>query len=150
MTKFKIPNNWPQRLANFLDSKFTGPFGIQFGYDGLIGLIPGIGDIVTTFLGLFIVGHAVTLGASPSIIIRMLINLLIDNLLAKIPIIGFGIDFFWRANQKNIALLTDYESRPSQVRPGSSLYILFWFLIMSFIMLTFFTLTIYLLIYLIH
>ncbi len=67
-------------LADWLDTRFEIP-GVKwrFGFDSIVGLIPGIGDLITTMLGGYIVYRAHELGAPKMLIARMLSNLAIDS-----------------------------------------------------------------------
>lgn len=94
-----------RKLSKFLDSEFDGPMGFRFGWDGIFGLIPFVGDLVTNLLSLFILSQALVLGASPYVLGRMAINLAIENLFDMVPIVGNIFDFFWKANEKNMDLL---------------------------------------------
>lgn len=120
-----------KRIAKLLDSQFQGPFGTRFGLDGLLGLIPGIGDIITTILSGFILVESYRLGASTSILIRMGMNILLENLVDTIPLFGNLFDFYWKANNKNVQLLDGYLSTP-QVKQRESRLILI--LILFFIL----------------
>ena len=100
-------------LAEILDSKFKGPFGFRFGLDGIIGLIPGIGDIITSFLSLYIVVRAAQSNYPQSIILRMCLNILIESLVGVVPLFGNLFDFVWRSNEKNLQLIKDYEIQPT-------------------------------------
>lgn len=106
-------------LAVLMDSKFRLPGGFRIGLDGLIGLIPGIGDFATSIVSLYILGRGASLGCSPSVIGRMAINILIDNVLDVIPIIGPLIDFAWKSNLKNLALIEAYTLNPQPVKRAS-------------------------------
>lgn len=118
-----------KRITELLDTKFTGPFGIKFGLDPILGLIPGIGDIVTTCLSLYTILQAYFLGVGRSIILRMFINVLIENMVDMIPILGNLFDFVWKANSKNLVLLNNYLLNPDKVRSSSGLFIGFLFFI---------------------
>ncbi len=108
-----------KRLAELMDSKYRGPFGFRFGWDGLIGLFPVVGNIVTTCVSLYIIIRAAFLGCPPIVIARMGLNLLIDNIFDWVPILGNIFDFMWRANNKNISLLEDYLANPRKAVAGS-------------------------------
>lgn len=94
-----------QILARFLDSKFSAPFGFRFGWDGILGLIPGVGDIFTSTFSLYIIARAATLGCSVPVLLHMGLNVWLDNLFAVVPILGNVIDFIWKSNLKNLDLL---------------------------------------------
>ncbi len=108
-----------KRLAELMDSKYRGPFGFRFGWDGLIGLFPVVGNIVTTCVSLYIIIRAAFLGCPPVVIARMGLNLLIDNIFDWVPILGNIFDFMWRANNKNISLLEAYLANPRKAVAGS-------------------------------
>ena len=80
--------------------------------DPVLGLVlPGVGDVIGSLLGLYIVVIAVRRHVSPVVIARMLLNLGADAALGVIPVLGDAIDFGFHANERNIALLADRNSR---------------------------------------
>jgi hypothetical protein len=99
-------------LAALLDTAFILPgTKIRFGLDAIIGLIPGIGDAITTLMAIYIVREARELGASPLLIARMLVNVGIDAVFGAVPLVGDAFDMAWRANRRNIALLREHLSK---------------------------------------
>ena len=99
-------------LAILLDSALVIPgIGVRFGLDALIGLVPAIGDIVTTTLSLFIVHEAYQLGAPGHILLRMLGNVAVDGALGAVPVVGDAFDAVWRANRRNVRLLREWLER---------------------------------------
>ena len=99
-------------LATLLDTAFVIPgTGIRFGLDGLIGLFPVIGDMITTALSLFIVHEAYQLGAPGQLIVRMLGNVALDGVLGAAPLVGDAFDVLWRANRRNVRLLVEWLER---------------------------------------
>lgn len=101
-------------LSILLDQKFQGPFGMRFGFDGLLGLIPGVGDFLTTCLSLYILSLAVSMGAGPSLILRMGINIFIDSVVDLLPVVGNVFDFYWKSNLKNLELLCQHLENPAR------------------------------------
>lgn len=101
-----------KRLSNLMDSKFSGPFGFRFGLDGILGLIPVVGDLVTMAVSFYIIFQSAMLGCSPSVLLRMAINIIIENLIEMIPILGNVFDFIWKSNDKNIVLLESHILDP--------------------------------------
>lgn len=96
-------------LATLLDSAFLIPgTNIRFGFDALIGIVPGIGDILTTLISLYIVREARALGAPRLLVARMLANVAIDGAVGAVPLLGDAFDVVWRANRRNMALLQGY------------------------------------------
>ncbi len=108
-----------QRLARLLDSAIALPGGLRIGVDGLIGLIPGIGDLLGAGLALYIVFGAHRLGASRSVVAHMLGNVALETLVGCVPIVGDLFDFAWKANQRNLALLEAEFARPAAARRRS-------------------------------
>jgi len=115
-------------LASLLDTAFLVPgTNIRFGLDAIIGLIPGIGDAITTLISLYIVREARALGAPPLVVVRMLANVAIDGLFGAVPLVGDAFDVAWRANRRNMALLLRHldkvegarmRYRPAGFRPA--------------------------------
>jgi hypothetical protein len=77
----------------------------RVGLDPFIGLIPGVGDLVSTFVSLYVILAAVQYGAPKITILRMGLNIGIDLLVGAIPFLGDFFDVVWRANDRNVRLL---------------------------------------------
>ncbi len=90
--------------ARLLDSQFN-LFGIRFGIDPLIGLIPVAGAILSALAGGYIIYLAWKHSLGAWVILQMLGNLAIDWLASVIPWVGNVVDVFIRANLRNLALL---------------------------------------------
>jgi Domain of unknown function (DUF4112) len=96
-------------LATLLDTAFIVPgTNIRFGVDAMIGLIPGIGDVITTAMSLYIVREARALGVPHHLIVRMLGNVALDGIVGAVPLLGDVFDVMWRANRRNMALLRNH------------------------------------------
>jgi hypothetical protein len=109
-------------LSRLLDDKFRVPgTTYRVGLDGLLGLIPGIGDALGLLLSAYILFEARNLGAPPSVLLRMVTNIGIDALVGTIPLLGDVFDLAWKANRKNMALLQTYqnETKPSKMRESA-------------------------------
>jgi hypothetical protein len=105
-----------EMLATLLDTAFIVPgIKFRFGFDGLIGLVPGIGDIVTTALSLWLVKEAHALGAPGHLIARMLGNVAIDGMVGAVPILGDAFDLMWKSNRRNLHLLRKHLDRQGRV-----------------------------------
>lgn len=98
-----------RHLAHLLDDRFAIP-GTRYriGLDGLIGLVPGIGDAVTTAVSLYIVLEARRLGVPISKLGRMGLNVGLDALLGAVPLVGDLFDVAWKANKRNLRLVLDH------------------------------------------
>lgn len=107
-------------LANGLDTRFGIPgTPFRFGWDALIGLIPGLGDAAGSLLGGYGIYAGARLGAPIVVLARMLLNLGIDLALGAVPVLGDLIDIAFRANQRNLALLERWLEQPHQTRSRS-------------------------------
>ena len=95
-----------EQLAYWLDDRYQVP-GTRFrvGLDGIVGLIPGLGDAVTNVLTAYIVYEAWRLGVPTATLARMLANLGIDTLVGVVPVVGDLLDFGFKANRRNLRLL---------------------------------------------
>ena len=95
-----------QRYANILDKAFRIPgTNIRFGLDPIIGLVPVLGDLASPLFAALLVTEGARLGIPKIVLIRMVVNALIDAVVGAIPFAGMVGDIFIRANTKNLALL---------------------------------------------
>lgn len=94
-----------ERIVNLLDNWFAIPgTNIRVGLDALIGLVPGLGDIVMLFANLYVVERLSRLGLSGFTRLRMFGNVFIDFALGAIPILGDFFDIAFRANVRNLQI----------------------------------------------
>lgn len=108
-------------LARALDARFGIPgTPFRFGWDALLGLVPGLGDAAGSLLGGYGIYVGASLGAPTVVLARMLLNLGIDMALGAVPVLGDLIDIAFRANLRNLALLERWLERPHQVRSRSA------------------------------
>lgn len=77
----------------------------RIGLDGLLGLIPVVGDGVAAAIALYIVAEAYRLKAPPLLLLRMLANIALDFLVGLVPVFGDIADVGFRANRRNVELL---------------------------------------------
>ena len=93
-------------LAFYLDGLFRVPgTGWRFGLDALVGLIPNVGDTVTSFASFYILISGVRYGVPKITLLRMAFNIGLDYLVGAIPFIGDAFDFVWKANSQNMNLI---------------------------------------------
>jgi hypothetical protein len=106
-----------EALAALLDTAFIIPgTNLRFGFDVLVGLVPGIGDALTTALSLWLVREAHALGAPRHLIARMLGNIAIDGVVGAVPFLGDAFDLVWKSNRRNLYLLRRHIERESSRR----------------------------------
>jgi hypothetical protein len=92
-------------LANLLDTCIVLPGGFRIGLDPILGLIPGVGDVLGAALSLYLVREASKLGIRKRILLRMVGNVAIEALLGLVPVVGDGFDAVWKANVRNLRLI---------------------------------------------
>jgi hypothetical protein len=93
-------------LEHLLERSFVIPgVNVPVGLDALIGLVPVLGDIVTTAMGAYIVWEARNLGLPKWKLARMGLNVLFDTAIGAIPVVGDAADFVFRSNSKNLKII---------------------------------------------
>ena len=95
-----------RQTARLLDSAFEVPgTSYRIGLDPILGLVPGIGDLVSPLFTIGILWQGRDLGIPKVVQVRMLGNVLLDALVGAVPVAGDLFDFAWKANEKNLDLL---------------------------------------------
>ena len=94
------------KLSQLLDTAILIP-GTRFrvGLDGLLGLIPGVGDTIGAVFSAYIILEAARLGFAKGTLLRMIGNVAVETLVGAVPILGDIFDIAWKANVRNLALL---------------------------------------------
>ena len=115
-----------EALARWLDYAFTLPGGFQFGFAGIIGLIPGIGDVFDALISLFIIVRAIKLAIPRVAIARMLVNVGIEALAGTVPFVGDLFDVVFKANLRNYEILKKHLSHSERQRRAD-----WWFLVLT-------------------
>ena len=108
-------------VATVLDDAIRIPgTNIRFGLDPVIGLVPGLGDLLGGAASAYIILEAARAGASASILVRMAANVGIDTLIGALPVIGDLFDFAWKSNARNVRLLARHVDAPVETRRAST------------------------------
>ena len=112
--------NQLKQLAWLMDESIPIPMtGMKVGIDGLLGLIPGVGDLLSAGIGSYIVARANKLGVPRIVLARMAGNVVIDAAVGAIPLVGDLFDFAWKANRRNLQLLVDHLESPQATKRSS-------------------------------
>ncbi|MBT8138274.1 MAG: DUF4112 domain-containing protein [Gammaproteobacteria bacterium] len=106
-------------LAWLLDSSIRLPGGFRIGFDGILGLLPGIGDTLSAGLSSYIVVEAVRLNVPGLVLLRMLLNIALELFVGIVPIVGDLFDFGFKANERNIRLINAHLEAPARTRRQS-------------------------------
>jgi hypothetical protein len=100
-------------LSHLLDDWFRVPgTSIRFGLDGIIGLVPGLGDIIGGLASTILVVAAWVRGIPYITLLRMVTNIGIEVLLGTVPLLGDAFDIAWKANRRNYALIVRHLEKP--------------------------------------
>ena len=122
-----------ENLSHYLDGLFRVPgTGWRFGLDSLIGLIPNVGDTITSFASFYILLAGVRYGVPKITLLRMAFNIGLDYLVGIIPFIGDAFDFIWKANKQNMNLI---RTRATGKGKGTTSDYIFVFGIIGFLIL---------------
>lgn len=112
------------QLAFYLDGLFRVPGTTwRFGLDGLIGLIPNVGDTLTTVASFYILFAGVRYGVPKITLLRMAMNIGVDYLFGSIPVIGDAFDFVWKSNQMNMNLIRDRATGRGQGKTSDYVFV---------------------------
>jgi len=97
------------RISKLMDKQFVIPgTNFRFGLDGIIGLIPGVGDVSSFAVSCYLLSLMAKNGASGYVMARMVLNVLIDTIIGSIPFFGDLFDFAFKANSRNIRLMQEH------------------------------------------
>lgn len=110
-------------LAHFTDDSISLPGGYRIGWDGIIGLIPWVGDIVGLIMSSYLIHASAKLGASKRLLLRMSANAVTETLIGSIPVIGDLFDLAFKANRRNYELLERHIDSPKKTERASTLWL---------------------------
>jgi len=113
-----------EALARWLDYAFTLPGGFRYGLSGIIGLIPGVGDILDGLLSMYILLRAVQLGIPQVTLARMVLNIGIETVGGTIPFLGALFDTVFKANRRNYHLLKRHLAEPRRQTARDWLFVI--------------------------
>jgi len=114
-----------RRWAVLLDSAFRVPgTNIRFGFDALLGLVPGLGDLVAPVFTLALLGTALKMRVPAVVVARMVLNAGIDMVIGLVPLAGDVADVFWKAELRNMALLERHAMRGVPPTRGDYVFVL--------------------------
>lgn len=104
---------WAERLVSLLDDFLRIPgTDIRIGLDPILGLIPGVGDLVTGGSSAALLLLALKERVPTIALLRMIANIAIDTLVGSVPVLGDAFDFFYRSNRQNLDIIKRYKADP--------------------------------------
>ena len=135
-----------RRLGYLLDDSIPIP-GTPFriGLETIIGLVPGVGDLVGGGFSAYIILQAARMGVPRSLLARMGWNLFVDVIVGAVPFLGDLFDAGFKANMRNLALLERHVRSPVETRRAGRLFVAMLALVLGLVLIGAVALTIFLL-----
>jgi hypothetical protein len=113
-----------RHFSRLLDSAYEVPgTTYRFGLDPIVGLVPGIGDLISPLFTIALLWQGRDLNVPRIVQARMLFNVAIDTTLGIVPIVGDLFDFAWKANDMNMALLERHAVEDRRPSAGDWLFV---------------------------
>ena len=107
-------------LARVLDNAVRIPgTNMRVGLDPVLGLIPGVGDMIGGAVSAYAILVAARLGAPKTVLVRMLGNVAVDAVVGAVPVLGDLFDLGYKANARNVALLERHVAAPREAERTS-------------------------------
>jgi hypothetical protein len=99
------------RYVRFMDAAFRIPIvGMNVGADAVIGVIPGVGDVVGAVFSLHVLFIARRYGVPPAVLLRMIFKTALDLGLGSVPFFGDIFDVRYRDKLANVRLLLEHRT----------------------------------------
>lgn len=125
---------WVESVSRLMDSQFRLPgTRFRFGLDPILGLFPLLGDVSTFAVSGALVLTMARHGASRNLVMRMVVNIILDLVIGSIPLIGAIFDFGFKANDRNVKLLKAHYKEGKYKGSGRG----FLFIVVSILVLAF-------------
>jgi hypothetical protein len=101
-------------LAWLLDNSIPvpGTGGRRFGIDALVGFVPVVGDLFGGLLGLIVIWRGSRMGLPRVVVVRMLVNTMIDIVVGAVPLAGDAFDLWFKVNERNLRLIRRHVEHP--------------------------------------
>ena len=114
-----------RQVSRLLDSAFLVPgTSWRVGLDPILGLVPGIGDLVSPLFTIGLLWQARDLRLPRVVQVRMIFNVAIDSFVGMVPLLGDLFDFAWKSNDMNMALLEQHAREERRASAGDWLFVL--------------------------
>jgi uncharacterized protein DUF4112 len=107
----KIFGTQIDRLAKIMDSAITLPVLGRVGLDAVLDLVPVVGNFAGAAVSLTLIARTLQYAPPPSLVSKMLSNVLVDVIVGAIPVVGPLADIWFKANDRNAALMREFLDR---------------------------------------
>jgi hypothetical protein len=116
---------WAERLVALLDDRFRIPgTDVRFGLDPIVGILfPGLGDAVTGAGSIGLLAFALRRGVPRVVVLRMVLNIVVDAIAGSLPLVGDVFDVAFKANRRNLELIVEHEAPDSKATVGDYLVV---------------------------
>jgi Domain of unknown function (DUF4112) len=112
-------------LAYIMDEVVRVPgTKFRFGLDPLLGLIPGIGDTSSALVSAFALIQAVRLGVPKVLLMRMALNVLVNEVIGVVPVIGDAFSFWFKSNARNYEIIKTHRLGSSAPRRSDWIFVI--------------------------
>lgn len=103
-----------RRISRVMDTAFRIPgTGIKIGWDPIIGLVPGAGDLISTAISAYVIVLAARFQLPKGILAQMAFNVGLETVVGAVPFLGDVFDAFYKSNVRNLALLETHLQNQS-------------------------------------
>lgn len=96
----------------------------RFGLDPLIGLVPGIGDTGSALVSAFALIQAVRVGVPKILLARMSGNILVNEIIGLVPIVGDAFSFWFKSNARNYEIIKEHIATPGVTRRSDWIFVI--------------------------
>ncbi|HZG40949.1 MAG TPA: DUF4112 domain-containing protein [Nodosilinea sp.] len=95
-----------RRISRLMDTAFKVPvLGLKVGWDPVLGLIPGLGDLIATAISAYVIVLAARFGLPRGILAKMVLNIGLEAVVGSVPLLGDLFDAYYKSNVRNLKLL---------------------------------------------
>jgi hypothetical protein len=109
------------RIARTITDLMENKFGIgkfRIGFDPILGVIPGIGDLIPFVISMYLVWIGVQMRLPQEKVVEMVGNVVVDFLIGLVPVVGDIADIAFRANSKNMKILEEFSTNKGSIVEG--------------------------------
>ena len=112
-------------LAYIMDDVVRVPgTKFRFGLDPLLGLIPGIGDTSSALVSAVALIQAVRIGVPKVLLARMALNVLVNEVIGVVPVIGDAFSFWFKSNARNYEIIKNHRLGSAPPRRSDWLFVI--------------------------
>lgn len=95
-----------RRISRLMDTAFKIPvLGLRVGWDPVLGLIPGLGDLIAAAISAYVIVLAARFRLPRGILAKMVFNIGLEAVVGTVPLLGDLFDAFYKSNVRNLKLL---------------------------------------------